>query len=210
MNSFDRCLYDIYDEKMENKIKCIVHYFERICSQMPTGLVSFERKVLPLEDSPFCVTYPKADLWSKSAVPLCHFEVHRSGLIEDQSKEALEVDFANRYIGGGALRRGCVQEEIRFMINPELIAGMLFLPSMADNEAIEVVGPERFSNYTGYASSFHFAGDYVDKRDVDFMGRRKTKMIAIDALCDMRMRQYRLECLLRVHLYNLFFLYSSC
>nr|CAN75808.1 hypothetical protein VITISV_004629 [Vitis vinifera] len=165
--------------------------------KMPTGLVSFERKVLPLEDSPFCVTYPKADLWSKSAVPLCHFEVHRSGLIEDQSKEALEVDFANRYIGGGALRRGCVQEEIRFMINPELIAGMLFLPSMADNEAIEVVGPERFSNYTGYASSFHFAGDYVDKRDVDFMGRRKTKMIAIDALCDMRMRQYRLECLLR-------------
>ncbi|KAL6344172.1 hypothetical protein AAG906_031886 [Vitis piasezkii] len=200
MINFDHlfsCLYDIYDEKMENKIKCIVHYFERICSQMPTGLVSFERKVLPLEDSPFCVTYPKADLWSKSAVPLCHFEVHRSGLIEDQSKEALEVDFANRYIGGGALRRGCVQEEIRFMINPELIAGMLFLPSMADNEAIEVVGPERFSNYTGYASSFRFAGDYVDKRDVDFMGRRKTKIIAIDALCDMRMRQYRLECLLR-------------
>lgn len=35
------------------------------------------------------------------------------------------------------------------MINPELIAGMLFLPSMADNEAIEIVGTERFSNYTG-------------------------------------------------------------
>ena len=35
------------------------------------------------------------------------------------------------------------------MINPELIAVMLFLPSMADNEAIEVGCPERFSNYTG-------------------------------------------------------------
>lgn len=35
------------------------------------------------------------------------------------------------------------------MINPELIAGMLFLPALADNEAIEVVGAERFSNYTG-------------------------------------------------------------
>ena len=35
------------------------------------------------------------------------------------------------------------------MINPELIAGMLFFPSMADNKAIEVVGQERFSNYTG-------------------------------------------------------------
>lgn len=35
------------------------------------------------------------------------------------------------------------------MLNPELIAGMLFLPSMSDNEAIEIVGAERFSNYSG-------------------------------------------------------------
>lgn len=42
-----------------------------------------------------------------------------------------------------------LQEEIRFMINPELIAGMLFLPRMEDNEAIEIVGAERFSNYRG-------------------------------------------------------------
>ena len=35
------------------------------------------------------------------------------------------------------------------MMNPELIVGMLFLPSMEDNEAIEIVGAERFSNYKG-------------------------------------------------------------
>lgn len=35
------------------------------------------------------------------------------------------------------------------MINPELIASMLFMSSMADNEAIEIIGAERFSNYTG-------------------------------------------------------------
>lgn len=35
------------------------------------------------------------------------------------------------------------------MISPELISGMLFLPSMADNEAIEIIGVERFSSYTG-------------------------------------------------------------
>jgi poly(ADP-ribose) glycohydrolase len=27
---------------------------------------------------------------------------------------------------------------------------MLFLPCMEDNEAIEIVGAERFSNYTGW------------------------------------------------------------
>ncbi|KAF7133377.1 hypothetical protein RHSIM_Rhsim09G0002700 [Rhododendron simsii] len=144
-------LYESYSVQQENKIKCITHYFERICSHMPVGVVSFERKVLPLEHSPPCVSYPKADYWSKSSFPLCCFKVCRSGLIEDHSCEGLEVDFANKYLGGGALNRGCVQEEIRFMINPELIAGMLFLPSMADNEAIEIVGTERFSNYTGVA-----------------------------------------------------------
>ncbi|XP_041013592.1 poly(ADP-ribose) glycohydrolase 1 isoform X1 [Juglans microcarpa x Juglans regia] len=190
-------LYDSYKESQENKIRCIIHYFERICSYIPMGYVSFERKVLALEHRPPCIPYPKDTFWSNSVIPLCRFEVQNSGLIEDQSGEALEVDFANKYIGGGALNRGCVQEEIRFMTNPELIAGMLFLPSMADNEAIEIIGAERFSSYNGYASSFRFSGDYVDKRDVDCFGRHKTRIIAIDALCNPRLRQYRQECLLR-------------
>ncbi|CAL5441244.1 unnamed protein product [Camellia sinensis] len=104
-----RSLYDSHNEMQENKIKCITHYFERICSCMPVGVVSFERKVLPLENSFPCVSYPKADFWSTSSIPLCRFKVYRSGLIEDQSCEALEVDFANKYLGGGALHRGCVQ-----------------------------------------------------------------------------------------------------
>ncbi|KAK9068768.1 hypothetical protein SSX86_012884 [Deinandra increscens subsp. villosa] len=190
-------LYDNYNEKQENKIKCIIHYFERICSSIPVGNVSFERKVLAVDQTLNYLPHPKAESWSKSVVSLCLFEVCSSGLIEDYSKEALEADFANKYFGGGALTRGCVQEEIRFMINPELIAGMLFLPCMADNEAIEVVGAERFSQYTGYASSFRFCGDFVDKKDTDIMGRRKTRIIAIDALVNPGKRQYRHEFLLR-------------
>ncbi|GER42084.1 poly(ADP-ribose) glycohydrolase [Striga asiatica] len=191
------CVYEFYEMAQENKIKCIVHYFEKICSSMPAGNVSFERKVLHLKNSPSDIVYPEADFWSKSMIPLCQLEVRTTGLIEDQPKEALEVDFANKYIGGGALSRGCVQEEIRFMINPELILSMLFLPSMADNEAIEIVGTERFSKYTGYAKSFRFCGDYVDQKGVDTMGRRRTRIIAIDALCNVGKRQYSLECLLR-------------
>ncbi|OMO87442.1 Poly(ADP-ribose) glycohydrolase [Corchorus olitorius] len=190
-------LYDSYNESQEHKVRCIVHYFERICSEMPKGSVSFERKLLSLEHHPSQshASYPNADFWAKSTVPLCHFQVHSSGLIEDNCTGALEVDFANEYLGGGALHRGC--EEIRFMINPELVAGMLFLPSMEENEAIEIVGAERFSGYKGYASSFRFSGDYVDNRSVDFLGRRQTRIVAIDALCSPRMKQYKLKYLLR-------------
>ncbi|KAG6415904.1 hypothetical protein SASPL_123323 [Salvia splendens] len=194
---FFRCLYECYNLNQEHKIKCLVHYFEKICLDMPSGNVSFERKVLPLKNSQSHIAYPEPDFWSKSTVSLCQFKVLSSGLIEDQSVEALEVDFANKYIGGGALSRGCVQEEIRFMINPELIVSMLFLPSMADNEAIEIVGAQRFSNYSGYAKSFLFFGHHEDNSSVDTMGRRKTRIIAIDALCSPGKRQYKLDCLLR-------------
>ncbi|CAN1827409.1 Poly(ADP-ribose) glycohydrolase 1 [Linum perenne] len=184
-------LYSSYRENQENKIKCIIHYFERICSVRPAGFVSFERKVICLEQ------VSKADFWGKSVIRLCPFEVRQAGLIEDQSDGALEVDFANKRLGGGALRRGCVQEEIRFMINPELIAGILFLTCMEDNEAIEIVGAERFSNYTGYASSFRFSGDHVYQTGFDSCMRRKTRIVAIDALCNPRTRQFEIDNLLR-------------
>ncbi|XP_010522257.1 PREDICTED: probable poly(ADP-ribose) glycohydrolase 2 isoform X2 [Tarenaya hassleriana] len=185
------------DEKQEHKIRCIVHYFERVSSGLPPGFVSFERKVLPFENHPVHVTYPDTDFWSKSTSTLCAVEVHNSGLIEDQRGEALEVDFANKYLGGGVLRKGCVQEEIRFMINPELIGGMLFLPAMDVNETIEIVGAERFSHYIGYSSSFRFIGDYIDTRERDIFGRRKTRITAIDALRRPGTSQYKSDCLLR-------------
>ncbi|GFQ04717.1 probable poly(ADP-ribose) glycohydrolase 2 [Phtheirospermum japonicum] len=192
------CLYVCYEPDLENKIKCIVHYFERVSTNMPTGNVSFERKVLPLNNNnPSNTVYPNADFWSKSTNSLCRFEVHTSGAIEDQTNNALEVDFADMYIGGLVLQRGTLQEEIRFSINPELIVSILFLPVMDKNESIEMVGAERFSNYTGYDRSFRFSGDHTDNKGVDAMGRRQTRVIAIDALDGPGMRQYGLESLLR-------------
>ncbi|KAL0740706.1 hypothetical protein Bca4012_082219 [Brassica carinata] len=155
-------LYTRQCMKQESKIRCIVHYFERICQCMPKGYVSFERKVLPLEYNPPYVSYPEADYWAKSITPLCS-----------------------------------VKEEIRFMMNPELIAGMLFLPRMDGNEAIEIVGAERFTLYTGFGSSFQFAGDYLDNKELDRYMRRKTRVVAIDAMPRPGRRQYKPDGLLR-------------
>ena len=61
-------------------------------------------------------------------------------------------------IGGGVLGRvrcskcrhcaklcfqGCIQEEIRFVINPELLISLLFTAQMGDREAVAIVGAER-------------------------------------------------------------------
>ncbi|CAA7041828.1 unnamed protein product [Microthlaspi erraticum] len=186
-----------HSTKEENKIRCLINYFERICRCMPTGFVSFERKVLPLEYNPQYVSYPEQDYWAKSSTPLCSVEIHTSGAIEDQSGEALEVDFADEYFGGLTLSYDTLQEEIRFVINPELIAGMFFLPRMDANEAIEIVGIERFSRYTGYGPSFQYAGDYTDEKDFDTLRRRKTRVIAIDAMPNPGSTQYKPDSLLR-------------
>lgn len=45
---------------------------------------------------------------------------------------------------------GCVQEEIRFLLSPECIVGMLMCPRMEPTEAILIEGVERFSRHSGF------------------------------------------------------------
>lgn len=51
------------------------------------------------------------DNWCSPDVPLCQLEVKDKGKIED-SPGALQVDFANEYIGGGVLGCGQVQVSV--------------------------------------------------------------------------------------------------
>lgn len=65
-------------------------------------------------------------------------------------------------------------QEIRFVINPECLVSCLVCEVMADNEAIAIIGAERFSNYKGYGGAFAFAGPHVDKTEKDDQGRIAT------------------------------------
>lgn len=43
-------------------------------------------------------------------------------------------------VGGGVLGYGCVQEEIRFAICPELLVSRLFTEQLSHNEALLIIG----------------------------------------------------------------------
>jgi poly(ADP-ribose) glycohydrolase len=62
------------------------------------------------------------------------FEIFDRGTIEDDGQGTLQIDFANRHLGGGVLHTGCIQEEIRFVINPECLAALLFSEVMEEHE----------------------------------------------------------------------------
>lgn len=159
------------------KLRCLIHYFERLCNEWPDigGRVFYCRQVIPSK------SLPTLDDWMSCDLPLCPVIVDNETSIECSGEHMLQVDFANRYIGGGALGAGHVQEEIRFCINPELLVALLFMEAMQDNESIMIRGVERFSSYSGYGKTFEFAGDFKDESQRDENGDFLTTVVAIDA-----------------------------
>ncbi|KAL4240563.1 hypothetical protein ACF0H5_001355 [Mactra antiquata] len=165
-----------YQKKFE-KLKCIIHYFNRIAKKMPCGSVTFHRQYIE--------HMPK---WDEDGTSLKGLHVASEGTIEDDGLGMLQVDFANMYLGGGVLGSGCVQEEIRFLICPEMLISRLITECLNKNECLIMTGCERFSNYDGYASSFEWKETYVDKTPRDSWGRIKCEVVAIDALV---IREYK-------------------
>ncbi|OWA53691.1 Poly(ADP-ribose) glycohydrolase [Hypsibius exemplaris] len=169
------------------KLKCIMNYFCRIRDSNPIGLVSYTRRSI--------ILFPE---WADSQTLLSKAHITHKGNIEDDGAGCLQVDFANKMIGGGVLQEGCVQEEIRFVLNPELIASRLFTECLLPNEAVIITGAERFSDYSGYGDTFTCAGPHVDNVPRDTWGRRMTQIVAIDAYKFGKTEtQYQQEFLLR-------------
>ncbi|NWU88537.1 PARG glycohydrolase, partial [Upupa epops] len=93
----------------------------------------------------------------------------------------LKVDFANRFVGGGVTGAGLVQEEIRFLINPELIISRLFTEVLDHNECLIITGTEQYSEYAGYAETYRWVRSHEDRTPRDEWQRRHTEIVAIDA-----------------------------
>ena len=94
------------------------------------------------------------------------------------------IDFANKYIGGGVLNGGCVQEEILFAVEPEAIVSLFFMEVMNDGDTIGIYNLIQYSKYKGYGFNFTYEGCSID--DKTLINKRQ-RIIAIDAI-DLRMQ----------------------
>ena len=118
----------------------------------------------------------------------CDIKIYEKGSLFD-GEASYCVDFANRYIGGGVLTGGCVQEEILFAIQPEAIASLLFMEKMGNNDAIRIDNTIQYSNYEGYARDFLFKSNAIgnDTKEI-----KRTKLIAIDAFPHSQIRDQKI------------------
>ena len=170
------------------KLRCMLHYLSvtarRSRQELQSAVVSFHRR--SVADTRQSLL---ASLLS-SSLPLPPFALFPPpATIEEDlpASQTVHLDFANRYIGGGVLGHGCVQEEILFSICTECLASILFTERMEENEAVLIIGAERFSSYTGYGQSFRFTGAWQGEREQlgrDEQGRPRGRraILAIDAI----------------------------
>ncbi|CAJ0602073.1 unnamed protein product [Cylicocyclus nassatus] len=169
------------------KLRFILNYFSLVLKKMPTGCVSFRREVVAKERIPKWET-------DETSIPLA--AVASAGSIED-SFGCLQVDFANEYIGGGVLNSGAVQEEIRFLICPEMIVSSLLCERMGPLEAIHIIGAQRYNDYVGYGATLEWTRyENYGSEPRDEFQRIICEVVAMDAKYFKRVTrpaQYRVE-----------------
>ncbi|CAD89735.1 Poly(ADP-ribose) glycohydrolase 1 [Caenorhabditis elegans] len=162
------------------KLKFLFTYFDKMSMDPPDGAVSF--RLTKMDKDTFNEEWKDKKLRSLPEV-----EFFDEMLIEDTAL-CTQVDFANEHLGGGVLNHGSVQEEIRFLMCPEMMVGMLLCEKMKQLEAISIVGAYVFSSYTGYGHTLKWAElqpNHSRQNTNEFrdrFGRLRVETIAIDAI----------------------------
>ncbi|CAL8135947.1 unnamed protein product [Orchesella dallaii] len=166
------------------KLKCILNYFQQIGPpgrnpEKDDQIISFERRVI----------HDRKD-WARSTKNLTNVNIEPIKRIEE-AHGCLQVDFANKRVGGAILNEGAVMEEIMFATCPDLIISRLFTEPLKDEEVLVINGAEQYSNYEGYCGNFHYAGPTKGpKYRVENLGRICTQIVVMDAL---KFKQYEME-----------------
>jgi poly(ADP-ribose) glycohydrolase len=139
------------DASLESKIRGFIEYFFCCHRHDAHPLSVAHQRCLELTR----VSHTDFPKFEESVQPLARVSMRRTGLIEKDAV-SLQVDFANRFVGGGVLRSGCVQEEIRFTLAPEMALSRLVCEELTESEVLFISGAPNFCVATGYAEKFRF------------------------------------------------------
>jgi hypothetical protein len=178
LNEFNPYLYNKELQKGEiekNEINCLLNQeFKEILSK---------NGYLTLNDYKACDTVVKKVFFSNNEEitlnTLIHTNIHLDSITEQ--KDCIITNFANKYLGGGCMNEGCVQEEILLLICPEILVARAFVKKMNHIQSISMAGFEKISKYKGYGFNLKFDGCYIDDNKYE-NNSFKSLMIAVDAI----------------------------
>ncbi|BFU25162.1 Poly(ADP-ribose) glycohydrolase, putative [Entamoeba histolytica HM-1:IMSS-B] len=150
--------------------QCIIHYFHLIFKEITNDKLMNE--IIEIERHSSKLSLKELLNSNKKIIPGDVDNIH--GIMEINETENLKADFANKYIGGGVLHGGCVQEEIMFMECPEMFISMITNPVMDDQTTILFKNIIRYVKIKGYGRGIQF--------NKEFEHLTSNNIVALDAL----------------------------
>ncbi|GLV39189.1 Poly(ADP-ribose) glycohydrolase [Carabus blaptoides fortunei] len=115
------------------KLRSILYYFDWLeLNDNCSGTLKICRQVMTSKE------WLTIDDWLECSLPLCSLQIKHEGKLERADADSLHVCFASTRIGGNVLSNGLTQECINFTTFPELMAVLLNVESLEDNEVLTV------------------------------------------------------------------------
>ena len=153
--------------------RCFLNYLTIIGGWLAENNIILDEKITYVRQ---CISRESNDFENMNYINLCEVNIVPQGSLFNSDSNYF-VDFSNKYIGGGSLNGGCVQEEILFATQPELLIAMVFMEVMDENDGIGIYDTIQYSAYNGYGKDFTFLCSNIKGTN----NIKKYRIIAIDA-----------------------------
>ncbi|XP_015114639.1 poly(ADP-ribose) glycohydrolase isoform X2 [Diachasma alloeum] len=142
------------NEIVKQKIKCFVTYFSIIIEKPSNNTLTFER-----------IHIAAVPTWWTLKVPLRAVNIMES---TDCREEGVEVLDTEGVFGGDLFGFQIDEEQINFLLHPELMVARLFVEPVGESEALFFWGAQQYSVYDGSGKDFKCRGPCKDAKPRHF------------------------------------------
>ncbi|KAJ2943800.1 hypothetical protein O0L34_g8120 [Tuta absoluta] len=162
--NFTHFFKNLHRKSQKNKLKSLLHYFEWLDKNNNDGSIKLSRQVMTAKQ------WLTIEDWLECTLPLCKLLVRHEGRPERcESEDAIRVCFASSRVGGDTLIDGESQEALSMFMMPELLAAMLSVEALEDNEVLKVEGVRAFSRIC----------DKKQKTKIELLNQPKTVTVCL-------------------------------
>ncbi|XP_020289730.1 uncharacterized protein LOC109857629 isoform X2 [Pseudomyrmex gracilis] len=140
--NFTNFFRHLHKNAQKAKLKSIFHYYNYLETEHALdGCLIISRQVMTSKQ------WLTIEDWLESNTPLCQLTIRHEGRLEriEAESKVLQVCFANAKIGGGVLDGDVTQETVHVATHPEMLAAMLSVEALEDNEVLIIEGVRHMS-----------------------------------------------------------------
>ncbi|XP_076175326.1 uncharacterized protein LOC143150746 isoform X1 [Ptiloglossa arizonensis] len=153
--NFTNFFKHLHNNGQKAKLKSIFHYYDYLETENALdGKLVISRQVMTSKQ------WLTIEDWLESNVPLCPLMIRHEGRLEriEPETKVLRVCFASAKFGGGVLDGDVTQETVHIATHPEMLAAILSVESLEDNEVLIVEGVRHVSRINDPRNRATFEG----------------------------------------------------